>query len=65
MSAGMKLTDAERDTILAALRFWQSALARRPVAFSTLMEIAERRGPAVTADAIDDLCERINAENDR
>lgn len=55
------LTDIERDTVLAALRFWQREGLQSD---GIEREIAEngRTGDdaALTADEIDDLCERIN-----
>jgi|HubBroStandDraft_3_1064219.scaffolds.fasta_scaffold06339_5 hypothetical protein len=59
----MQLSPAELDTVLAALRYWQSALTRRVVPFFSFMQIAEEHGPALTAEAIDALCERINTDD--
>lgn len=57
----LTLTERERDTILAALRFWQREGLQSD---GIEREIAEngRTGDdaALTADEIDDLCERIN-----
>jgi hypothetical protein len=59
----MQLSPAELDTVLAALRYWQSALTRQVVPFFSFMQIAEEHGPALTAEAIDALCERINTDD--
>jgi hypothetical protein len=59
----MQLSPSELDTVLAALRYWQSALTRRVVPFFSFMQIAEEHGPALTAEAIDALCERINTDD--
>lgn len=56
-----EFTDAQRDTILAALRYWQMAgcISR---ATSELEEIATNGGthPPLRSDQIDVLCEHIN-----
>lgn len=60
----VNLTDRERDTVLAALRDWEEALLARDFISSRMMAIATngRTGDdaALSADEIDDLCERIN-----
>jgi hypothetical protein len=63
----LTVTGAERDTILAALRYWQERLTiTDPHAIEDesdlLVEIATNAGthPALDAEAIDELCERIN-----
>lgn len=60
------VTPAERDTILAALRYWQRNVADRSFRASTLpeWEIALNGNGdeyALNGDAIDSLCERINS----
>ena len=52
------MDDIERDTILAALRFWQSRDYER----TEFLDIATNGGthPLMTDEDIDDLCERIN-----
>lgn len=56
-----ELTDTQRDTILAALRYWQMAgcISR---AASEFEEVATNGGthPPLTSDQIDILCEQIN-----
>ena len=53
------LTARERDTVLAALRLWQSS-----VSVGSFLEIAENgrqgRKARLDGDEIDSLCERIN-----
>jgi hypothetical protein len=63
MSTTDKLTDSERDTIIAALRFWQEK-GSVDVCSQGILEIAEDHGPALDDDAIDTLCERINTAAD-
>lgn len=55
----INLTDRERDTVLAALRYWQRSDSAETENESM---IATRDGEqdALQADEIDDLCERIN-----
>jgi len=62
----MRTTPAERDTILAALRYWQRNVAERSFRASTLpeWEIALNGNGdeyPLTPEGIDDLCERLNA----
>lgn len=57
--------ERERDTIIAALRFYQAALAEDPDNIPTEIQVIaenERSGKdaALSAEEIDDLCERIN-----
>ena len=62
----MKFTNSERDTILAALRYWQATLEeadghtigdfKRYELVATNCE----EHKALTADEIDDLCEKVN-----
>lgn len=65
----IKVDERERDTILAALRFWQASYGRdfRPVSRfqrNAIIQIAEneRKGDdaALLVGEIDALCERIN-----
>jgi len=60
------LSPAERDTIIAALRYWQRNVAERSFRASTLPEwdIATNGNGdeyPLTPEGIDDLCERLNA----
>lgn len=63
----MKITNQERDTILAALRFYQSKglgdPANRP---DEIHDIATCGGEGISLDdaGIDDLCERLNVEQE-
>jgi hypothetical protein len=58
------LSDRERDTILAALRVYQYYLDHEidddPEFDLMVGMIAREHSPAMSADEIDDLCERIN-----
>jgi hypothetical protein len=56
----MKLTDQERDVILAALRLWQSTSGYD--ISSELWQIATNGGQRAPLgdEGIDDLCERLN-----
>ena len=53
--------ERELATVLAALRFWQRHLAQNddgPINFAHFDQIVT----PLTADEIDDLCERLNCE---
>ena len=53
------ITTTQRDTILAALRYWQNrGSAHQPM--EELEAIAGEHGAALDADAIDALCEALN-----
>lgn len=54
-----RLTSAERDTILAALRCYQQTLDKGGVS-PELLEIANDSGQMLDSEAIDGLCEGIN-----
>jgi hypothetical protein len=64
----MTFTDVEKATVLAALRLWQlhQASLIEPLSYETrgrlnnCDDIAADAGTPLDADAIDDLCERIN-----
>lgn len=60
-----ELSPAERDTILAALRLWQfvSEQDRLPPSdqMEAILEIAKASGEMLGVEAIDELCERLNA----
>jgi len=51
------LSVRERDTILAALRYWQADLDDETLN----RDIAAEHGDPLSAEDIDELCERINA----
>lgn len=65
------LTNEERDTVLAALRYWQAAITLPDAVsvddFHQLMLIATncREHTALTSDQIDDLCEKINCRTEK
>lgn len=58
----LHVTPAERDTILAALRFWKWDIYGESPDNAMLGDIATNGGEheALTGDEIDDLCEAIN-----
>ncbi len=53
------MNDRERDTILAALRLWQRTHPHP----DDLMTIADEHAARLTADEIDELCDRINRDD--
>lgn len=56
----IEVTEAERSTILAALRYWQNRGSKhQPI--EDLEQIATNSGTheELSADEIDDICERI------
>lgn len=57
-----ELTDREVSTILAALRYWQSAICGMLPQPPALVVLAtdEGRYPSLTVEEIDELCEQIN-----
>lgn len=57
----LELNRQEFDTVLAALRLWQRTVAERRD-MGPEMEIASERGPCLSNNQIDTLCERINVE---
>jgi hypothetical protein len=56
------LTAREFDTVLAALRLWQRHVLDLPLSSEAwvLDALAKERGPHLSADEIDTLCERLN-----
>lgn len=57
-AAPLHITPRQRDTILAALRYWQREL---PVVLDPeLHDIASEHGMPLTETEIDELCEAIN-----
>ena len=66
----MRMTDRETATVLAALRYWQLQLPVEPYGPRDVAEIAGEiaedggRFPMLTAEEIDELCERINCRED-
>lgn len=56
------MTPRELDTVLAALRFWQARNLPRTLAGQRMMmeHIAKQHGPALDAEEIDALCQRLN-----
>lgn len=59
----LKVSGPERDTILAALRYWQRNVASKSYASHTLPEwdiACNGRDAPINDGAIDDLCERLN-----
>lgn len=56
---GVVLDRRELATVLAALRFWQSAM-HVPARFNVIATDGDQIEP-LTGDEIDALCERINA----
>lgn len=56
------LTGAERDTVLAALRYWQQAIERQDLP-PMLVDIATNGASheCLNSEEIDALCERINS----
>lgn len=61
------MNNAERDTILAALRCWQRNSPNVENTDSRLWALATQAGAhdALTSDEIDGLCERLNIDLDR
>lgn len=55
----MNLSDSERATVLAALRYWQDEMC--PHGAAAYPEHFEEATP-LTAGEIDALCERLNTE---
>jgi hypothetical protein len=58
------MTTQERDTILAALRYWQN----RGSPFQPMEDLEDiatnfHTRPELTVDEIDELCERLEREN--
>ncbi len=53
----MTFSASEADTVLAALRYWNR---EGIMSGGHEQDIAEEHGDALTADEIDDLCERLN-----
>jgi len=56
------ITERQFDTILAALRYYQSALDRQSAAYLAVYDIAAAHGAPLTTDQIDVLCERLNTQ---
>lgn len=57
-AAPLHVTPRQRDTILAALRYWQRELP--VVTDPVLHDIASEHGMPLTETEIDELCEAIN-----
>lgn len=64
----IEIDERERDTILAALRYWQDANVNHWLINAELVEIAENGrsgdGSSLKDAEIDDLCEMINCPED-
>ena len=62
----LELDQAESNTVLAALRFYQKAMVERPHEIAAVEEIAAPDGGPLPLDEdeIDSLCERLNLEQE-
>lgn len=58
----MKLTEKELTTVLAALRYWQQSVEEGEE--PPIMEHFADGTEPLTDDKIDDLCERLNCDED-